>query len=250
MNCFNQLQNLFHLNQKDFDIYSQLLQSGPSAASTLASRTEMDRTTVYAVLKRLIKKGFIVSTSKKKITIFIALEPETLEGKLMQEITQKKNKLDLLKSILPELNQFKNVHGLKPAILIFEGAQAVISLYELMLRSSKEQDAFLTIDVIPKPLQSYLKKDYILHKRSLGVKSRVLVEESIHAFHYQKMDHKSNRVTKIITRGHIPFQCEIIISQKEEVAMIDFSHELIGVHIQSNTIRNTLKAIFDHLWEL
>lgn len=244
----DQLKQLLQLNEKDVKIYLDLLQHGSSAASTIALRTQIDRTTVYAVLKRLLKKGFLTEGKQHNTTCFTALDPDLLESALQKELDAKKKQMTLLKSILPDLLAFKNQETVRPAVQIFEGPDGVISLYELTLKNSQMHDAFLTVDTLPKELESYLKKTYIQHKLDRKVKSRVIVSDAPNAKAYQKLDKKANRETKILPEGFLPFETEIIIGE-HEIAVIDLSSSsFFGVLIRSKSIRNTMASLFDVMW--
>ena len=61
--CFMEILNL---NSKDIAVYLNLLQFGPSAVSTIAARTNIERTTVHAVLKRLSNKGVCSTNIERK----------------------------------------------------------------------------------------------------------------------------------------------------------------------------------------
>lgn len=248
LDIFHQLKNILGLNDKDIEIYRDLFQFGPSAASTIAARTRIDRTTVYAVLKRLINKGVIVKTIKNETSIFVALKPNVFEQQLRNDIAIQEKKLNSLQDLIPQLLSFQQESGSRPTIQIFEGPSSITSLYEQLLHSSKKQDAFLTIEKLPSTLKNYLIKDYIEQKLRLKVKSRVLVEDSQRAQQYKLLDQKANRQTKLLPKGDFPFETEIIIGENDEVAIIDFRQELIGVFIKSSSIRKTLKRIFDLLW--
>jgi sugar-specific transcriptional regulator TrmB len=243
----DQLKTLLQLNEKDVKIYLDLLQNGSSAASTVAARTRIDRTTVYAVLKRLLNKGFLTQGKKNKTAYFTALDPDLLETTFQKDIDEKYKQLNLLKKILPELLEQKNKDSVRPAVQIFEGADGVISLYELTLKNSKKQDAFLTVDTLPVELESYLKETYIQHKLKRKVQSRVIVSHAVQAKRYQMLDKKANRQTKIIPDGFLPFETEIIIGT-DEIAVIDLSSAFFGVLIRSRSIRNTMAALFDLMW--
>lgn len=235
------------INQKDIDVYIDLIEHGHSAASTIAVRTHIDRTTTYSVLKRLMNKGFIVKSTQNGITRYAALDPDVLEEKIVRDIEEKKRSLKNIQSFLPKIVTIKNQQNPRPSIQIFEGANGVISLYEFMLKNNKKQDAFLTIEKLPAPLKKYLTKDYIKKKVALGVKSRVLVQESARSRAYKKLDHKGNRNTKIIPKDQFPFETEIILGD-HHIAIIDFQKELVGALINSKPTCNTLRALFELIW--
>ncbi|MFA6918458.1 MAG: helix-turn-helix domain-containing protein [Candidatus Gracilibacteria bacterium] len=238
------------LNKKDLSVYLDLLKFGSSAVSTIAVRTNIERTTTHAVIKRLVRKGFISRTSKDNTNLFAALDPEVFEEKIKRDFEQKRADLSVIQSFIPQLQNIKCQSANRPVIQVFEGPEGVISLYELLLRTNKKQDAFLTIEKIPKTLKKYLTEDYIKHKISNNVQSRVLVEDSPRAKKYQHLDRKANRITKLLPKGQFPFETEIIVGDNGEIAIIDFSKIIIGVLIKSSSVRNTISAIFELLWKI
>ncbi|MFT7183842.1 MAG: sugar-specific transcriptional regulator TrmB [Oceanicoccus sp.] len=244
-----QLTKLLGLNEKDAKIYLDLLRFGSSAASSTATRTQIDRTTVYAALKRLIRKGLVSQTKRDGTTFFASLDPDALEVSIQRDIQEKQTKLNVLKALLPDLEALKNTESVRPAVQIFEGVDGVIALYELMLKENDELSAFLTVAHLPKELKSYLTDTYIKRKIKRGVHSRVLVSDSKRAKRYQELDPKGNRTTKITPEGSLPFETEIIIGT-DGVAMIDLQDQFFGVFIKSPSIRNTLNSIFELVWGL
>ena len=240
----------FDLNEKDTQVYIDLLQHGSAVVSTVAARTSIDRTTTYAVLKRLMQKGFVVKSPRKEHMVFSAVDPMIFEAKIKNEIEEKQTRLEMVSRAIPELRLLQGASGSRPMVEIFEGASGVKSLYELMLKNDSHQDAFLTIHKLPPSLKSYLTHEYIQHKIEKNVHSNVLVEDSERARRYQMLDGKANRVTKCIPQGTFPFETEIIIGATDEIAIVNFQTEIIGVMIKSSAIRNTLKAIFDALWQV
>jgi len=244
-----QLIKLLDLNEKDAQIYLDLLKFGSSAASSVATRSQIDRTTVYAALKRLIRKGLVSQTKRDGTTYFDALEPDALEVSIQREIQEKQSKLHVLKTLLPDLAALRNEQSVRPAVQIFEGVDGVIALYELMLKQNESLSAFLTVAHLPKELRSYLTDTYIKRKVKRGVHSRVLVSDSKRAQRYKDLDSKGNRTTKIVPESQMPFETEIIIGS-DAIAVIDLRDQFFGVFIKSPSIRNTLSAIFEIVWGL
>jgi len=243
------LEKTLNLIPKDSQIYVDVLKFGNSAASTISIRTQIDRTTVYSALNRMKNRGLITETKHNKVAYFNALAPDALKVKLEKEIQVKEKKLGDLNNIISDLSLLHTSQETRPAVQIFEGTSGVIALYELMLKTNKKQDAFLTINKMPTELKKYLCDLYIKHKRKNKVHSRVLVNDSIKAKKYKNLDKKANRKTKIIPKGAMPFETEIIIG-KNEIAVIDLRGNYFGVLIKSQSICNTMSSIFNMLWDL
>ena len=97
---FELFQNL-GLNRKESEVFLALLKSGKKGniVKELTHTLQIERTTLYSILKKLIKLGFIYEGGKaeksKNATIFIAIQPKNLFKNLVsqkeQELKQYKN---------------------------------------------------------------------------------------------------------------------------------------------------------------
>jgi sugar-specific transcriptional regulator TrmB len=244
-----QIAKIFNLNEKDTMVYLDLLKFGSSAASTISARTNIDRTTVYSVLKRLCKRGIVVEAPDRDKSLFLALDPNVFTSKIQSEIHRKQDELKMIESVIPDLRKLQNQFSGVPIFQIFQGEEAVISLYDQMVEKGTQQDAILTLQKLPSNIKRYLMKDYIDKKLKRKLSSRVLIEDSSRAKKYKVLDYKSNRKTKLVPEGVHKFETEIIITDTDEVAMIDFQKDIVGVLIKSSTIHSTIKAVFDLVWK-
>lgn len=243
------LIQLFDLNPKDADIYLDLLGHGDSVASTISHRTQIERTSVYSTLKRLTKKGLVSYHFENEVQHFTAVDPKTLKRLLDQEMTEAKAKSEEFYELLPQLTNLINKKTSSPLVQFFEGAEGVINLYELMLSTSTNHSAFLTVENLPPAIKPYLTQDYIQNKIKKGVTSRVLVSESVRAKRYKELDPTGNRESKLVPKEFLPFETEVIIGEKD-LAIIDLKDRFFGIYLKSRSIRNTLQALFETLWTL
>jgi sugar-specific transcriptional regulator TrmB len=245
----SQLIELFDLNEKDVDVYLDLLRHGSSAASTISVRTQIERTSVYSTLKRLTQKGLVSYHFNEQTQHYRAVTPQVLKRLIDDELQKVQLKKVALNELLPKLQKLAFSQNSSPSMEFFEGASGVISLYETMLSTSKTHCAFLTVENLPKAVRPYLTDTYIKNKIKKGVSSRVLVSDSKRASHYQELDKKGNRSTKIISKEFLPFETEIIIGETD-LAIIDLKNRFFGIYLKSNSIRNTMQALFETLWTL
>ncbi len=243
------LIDLFKLNSKDADVYLDLLQYGASVASTISTRTQIERTSVYSALKRLIQKGLVAYHFKKQIQHYTAVPPEVLNRLIEDELQEVTDKKEDLKSMMPDLKKLISSQESSPEIEFFEGLEGVVTLYEHMLSTGKTHCAFLTVENLPKSIRPYLTKAYIQNKIAKGVRSKVIVSDSPRAKRYKELDKTGNRTTKILPKSFLPFETEIIIGEKD-VAIIDLENRFLGIYLKSKSIRNTLQALFETLWTL
>lgn len=234
---------------KDIEVYLDICRHSQSYASSIAARTGLDRTTVYSVIKRLLKSGIITQTKLNGVRAYLALSPEIFLDKIDRDIdeltAQKKSTLEFI----DEMSRIKKQRSFeKPKIQIFEGDEAIMSLYQYTLSTPGQQKSFLTIRRIPPSLSEFLKHQYIKMKIKAKVHSRVLIAKTGFAPKYQSMDARSNRTTKIVTKHPFDLHSEVIMFGQNEVAIIDFHRQIYGIIIRSDTLYKTTQALFDYIW--
>lgn len=102
------------LNYKEGLIYLTLMKSGQKGCMVrdLTHVLSIERTTIYSILRKLIKHGHVKeggqSETTKKATIFIAIEPESYFSNL---ILKKVNELSILQEVKKNYSEvFQNIY--------------------------------------------------------------------------------------------------------------------------------------------
>src|SRR3989338_9971780 len=90
----------FGLDDKEVKVYISLVEKGELNAYTLAKITGIHRSTTYAILERLLAKGFISEIQKDGKTFYSAIQI----GKIAYKIKEKES---LLLSLIPEFERIK-----------------------------------------------------------------------------------------------------------------------------------------------
>ncbi len=237
-------------NEKDVQIYLDIFRHQQSYASSISSRTGVDRTTVYSVIKRLLKQGVIVQTKVNDVAAYMPVSAEVFVDKVDRMIDDFKAQRKAASLFASEMSKFSKSSFLKPKIRIFEGDDAVINLYEQTLESGGTQKSFLTIKSIPQSLRHFLKDQFIKSKKKKGVFSKVLLADSKRSSKYQDLDGVSNRHTKLVKDHPFDLHSEIILFAEKEVAIIDFHKQIYGIVIESETLYKTIEALFDFIWKV
>lgn len=237
------------LHTKDIEVYLDMCKHSQSYASSIATRTGIDRTTVYSVIKRLLKLGIITQTKLNGIRAYLALSPEIFLDKIDRNIDELTAQKKTTQNFIDEMAKIKKQHTyIKPKIQIFEGDEAIMSLYQYTLSIPGTQKSFLTIKRIPQSLGDFLKNQYIKMKIKHRVHSRVLIANTNFAPKYKSLDARSNRTTKIVTKHPFDLHSEVIMFNTNEVAIIDFHKQIYGIIIKSDTLYKTTEALFDYIW--
>ena len=90
----------YGLDEKEIKVYVSLVEKDELNAYTIARITGIHRSTVYAIVERLLSKGFITNIQKDEKTFYSAIE-------ISKIIVKIKEKESLLLSLIPEFEKIK-----------------------------------------------------------------------------------------------------------------------------------------------
>lgn len=118
------------LSEKESQVYLALLQVDSGSIHDIATKTKINRTTVYPVLESLSKKGLVSETSEGKKTFYQAAPPERIETLVERQRVVLEENAARLKDIIPQIKSLQREQGERPIIKFFEGRDGAISAYE------------------------------------------------------------------------------------------------------------------------
>ncbi|MCX6765463.1 MAG: hypothetical protein NT136_00670 [Candidatus Moranbacteria bacterium] len=231
----------FGLEGKKADVYLAALELGSATVIEIAKKAEIKRTTGYDILLDLEKLGLISETMKGRRRFFIGEDPENIQKKL-------KEKESLFSEILPQLKSVYNIKGVKPKIRFYEGKEGLREVYADTLKYSGEMLAFASEDVA-KVLGTDWVNNYLKTRTKKGIRVRAIMPGT--EFLTKEIisrDREQLRTTKTINPKKYPFSIEINIYGYQKVALMS-SKEETGLIIEGAEIYNTMKLIFELLWD-
>ncbi|OGI25584.1 MAG: hypothetical protein A3J76_05920 [Candidatus Moranbacteria bacterium RBG_13_45_13] len=239
MELKNQLQQL-DLAGKKADVYLACLELGSATVIEIAKKAGIKRTTGYDILMDLIQRGLVSETSKGKRRLFVGEDPEKIKKDLQR-------KESLISEILPLLKSVYNVRGAKPKIRFYEGVEGLKEVYSDTLKYSGEILAFASEDVM-KVLGSWI-ENYISARARKGIQYRGIIPQT--DFIQKEITPKNQqhlRTLKMIDPKKYPFSIEVNIYGHSKVSLMS-SREQLGLVIESTEIYNTMKLIFELIWD-
>lgn len=247
MSNLNSALKSLDLTPKQTEVYLALLQFGQCTASTLANKLQINRTTLYSILKVMQTRGLVSNYKKQSATFFSAISPDLILEKARRKLNEAQTHFNQIETIIPELKSIEQLYANSPKLKLYEGAAGIKSLYTETL-NSKEIHAFIPLHTIPKKLHSFLTKEYIELRTEKQSFTYAIVDNSPFAQKYQAKDEKSHRKTKIIPYKQLPFDAEISLYGKNKIAIISFTDELVGFSIENQAMYNTLLSVFKIVW--
>lgn len=133
----NAIQGL-GLSEYESRVYLASLPLGPTSVLAITRKTEMHRTTVYAIIDALKQKGLMHEETLGFKTKFAAEDPAQLEALL------EKKRADF-RAALPELAALYGHQGADGSLVFYEGLNGVKNAYETILEELKAGDEWLAI---------------------------------------------------------------------------------------------------------
>jgi sugar-specific transcriptional regulator TrmB len=228
------------LSGKRADIYLAALELGSATVLEIAKKAALKRTTCYDVLLDLQTKGYVFETIKGKKRLFLAEDPEKIQKML-------RHKESLFSEILPQLKSIYNIKGVKPKIRFYEGKNGLREVYADTLLYSDEILCFASEHVV-NVLGMDWAEDYLKMRVKKGIHVRNIAPDTGLTKRFVAQDQAQFRSSKLVSSQKYPFSIEINIYGHQKIALMS-SKEETGIIIEGQEIHNTLKLIFELLWD-
>jgi sugar-specific transcriptional regulator TrmB len=217
------------LSDKEIKIYLASLQLGSSLVQNIANFAGLNRTSAYDLLKSLEQKGFVSYTIQSGKRFYQATKP-------IKIIDMLKEREDLVKKILPELNSLSETIGVKPNIEVYTGKEGIKSILEGILKEAKSFSAIASKDQLSKLFEFYF-PHFVERRKKNKIRVRIISEVlPLDKTAPHKLIKKKIKTATWLYNGKIAM---ISLDEKEP----------IGILINEKNFYETHQMMFDLLWE-
>ncbi len=246
----NQVLMNLGLQDKEPEIYLTLLKTpGAQPASIIANRSNLNRTTVYKTLVKLVMKGLVTKTQRHGATCFFAEDPE---NRLKIMIDEKQRQLGEMNhtmiEALPLLTINDDNTDSLPKIRYYEGIEGIKQIYEIVLKTGTDQYRYGDITKIYEALGIYT-DEYIKKRNDLGITTYAIEpyyeEEKVQL----KRNSKEHREVLYIPHKYFPIDGEVRVFGNKVAIMSLRKESPIGVIIESETIAKMFYSIYMLTWK-
>ncbi|EKD64014.1 MAG: transcriptional regulator, TrmB [uncultured bacterium] len=234
------------IEQKEAEVFLELLKLGAQPISVLAKYTNIPRTTMYSIIERLKKNNLIEEFERSKIRYVKCIPIENLTSVFDEQMHQKTLAISELNLKLPELSMIENKLSATPLIRLFEGKKSVTKMYDEMLQ---EKQGFYAI-FNPKLVKTLMPEYHFvipdtLRKNKLHAREIIVACEE--ANEYKSMYESILHQIKIFPKN-IRINSDTIIFENK-IYMISYDkNEMSGVEIKNEILANTQRVLFEQLW--
>lgn len=223
------------LTATEAKLYLALLELGSAQAGTLSKKAQINRTTTYDALERLIEKGLVTYVIQANKKVFQPVTPVRLLERL-------KDQERITEEILPELNEIFTKTKEKEETFIYKGRKGIKSILDDIL-NYKEYAAFGSSG----KFLEIMKHDFLIfqkRKKELHIKSRIILNES-------------SRKTETVQKAYAQFRFvpdeytspTTTFVYENKIAIIVWSETPIATLIISKDVANSYQKYFELLWK-
>lgn len=238
------------LTEKEIDIYLAGLKLGPTTAQHLADASEVKRPTVYFIVDRLKKLGLANQSFLGKKKVFAMAAPEKLAKFIEEEKIKLKKKEQGINKIISSLQVMASKSEFASDIKIYEGYDATMGALI---------DAGKTAKPIYSIYSSYYfdKKDYEKIAETVrefnkvrmkyGGKNYVITDPNPLTYQLSPSLDSDVREYRFLPPGmKLPSMLDI---REDMIALSSIHGKYSCIVIRNKTIAETLKIMFDVIWE-
>lgn len=226
------------LSKIEAESYIIIMSNGPISAGSVSKLTKNYRANTYQAIERLKSKGFISESQGEKSKLYEALSPNHILSSLEE-------KEELIKKIIPILNQIKNTSINPTSMKIITGIAGWKYLLNEFIKIGKERVVY----GIPKEVKRFEEffKDYHKKRAERKVKLR-------HLFNYDAKERiKITNKLPFTESKYLPKELDQPVSTSicgSIVALTVYEpNNLFTIVIDNKTIAQAYKKYFDFLWK-
>lgn len=232
-------------SDKEVAVYSALLEVGRGSVLEISKIAKIERTTTYRILQLFLGMPIAQTFKEGKKTRWAALNPRYLV-----DYVQKKKRV--VQELFPELEALYNLNEEKPKLLYFEGKEGLANLTASIIREVKTRGELLSFSAPGAASGYYSTKKFIdlaRERASKQIMSKIIIPSIEETPGYEiGEDWKNWRHIKMVDPEKCPFKASFNI-WNNKISILTVRSHPIGVVIESKDVADTLRSIFNLIWE-
>jgi len=231
----------FGLTPTEEKLYLALLRLGSSAPTALVRETGSHKATVYAVLERLLQKGFVSFIVKGRTRHFQAADPGFLLELVERERKENTAREGSAQALVAQLRALASAPATMEQAYVLRGKRAVRNLLEEILKQGS-YDCFSSQGKFHDVFGPYFYQ-FEQRKREMGLKSRILFDESLRGKPFLGHVHGNIR---FIPKEYASPITTMIFGKK--LAMIVWSENPTAFVLESPEVVSSYRRYFEYVW--
>lgn len=233
------------LTDEEAKLYLSCLEINGGPVSVIARKAGVNRVSAYHTIEKLLRKKLLSQYNRNGVKCFAPEAPEKLEELMLE-------KVNVAKMLLPQLKSLSVSQGFRPKIRFYEGMDGIERVFNESLSSEGEILGYTNLAQVIDEIPVFF-KDYTSKRLKKGIKSRYLspnTVESVRAIEpFLPKDFDRNLIEiLLVNKDQFPFDNDILIFGNA-VGIVSLNpDEQLGLIVESETLSQTMKAVFDLAW--
>lgn len=246
-------------NNKEALVYVSLLELGGAFPSRVAEYCGLKRSTVYSVLVTLSIRGIINEIEKRNKLFYQIEKPQKLVRYTEGKIRMAEESLDMIKNILPIIENLYGSFEDRPKITYYEKEEGILQIYEDHISTKKpyEMLAWANANELINLLPEKFFDNYVKTKEKIGIVTRGILPDTpenrkFNSIRYGEIKKEAIPILKYVSPEHFPATRlgEITIYGDKKVSIVNFEkNKMIGTVIEDESIQKIMKMIFELSWQ-
>lgn len=228
---------------KEARIYLAILELGETSIIRIAKKSAIKRTTVYLTIESLQEKGYISTIKRGNKTAYFAEDPRAIIDRLDD------NKR-VIEAAMPQLLSFSNLIDKKPKIRYFEGWEGMKEIYKDTLKYPNREMLSWFSESAYEFDENFFLNYYVPKRVQKKIWVRALLADSLRIREIvERYDKDALRTSRLISSEKFKMPIDITLYSDNKIGLFSYEEE-IGVMIESKKIYESLRGIFEVMWEL
>jgi sugar-specific transcriptional regulator TrmB len=233
------------LTDEEAKVYLAVVEINGGAVSVIARKAGINRVSCYHTLEKLKAKRLLSQYDKGGVKCFAPEPPEKLEEIELE-------KVNIAKSLLPQLKSLTGALGFKPKIRFYEGQEGVERVFMESLTAKKEILGYTNLKAVTEFFPAFF-REYTAMRLKKGIKTRYLSPNTVESVHvidpFLSKNYDPNLIEiLLVNKDQFPFENEILIFGNTVGIVSLKKEELLGLLVESATFARTMRAVFDLAW--
>lgn len=231
------------LDFKETSFFLSSFKLGPATVNEIARNAKLERSTAYLIAQKLISQGFIEEDHKQYGKKLFAAEPKKLLQLLVDKQTQLKRQEAEFEEALPQLQAVYQASEVRPKVRVYEGNSGLLSVWKDILSSKTEILLWTNQETETSFFDEETHNKFIADRVRKKIPIRVLAVKNDRGMDLLKNSQEQLREVIHLPEG-VSFSAETYIYDNK-IAVLDYKKDVIGVIIESESIANSHRAIFE-----
>lgn len=228
------------LSEKESSVYLYLLSVTSSGIAPIAKNTEVNRTTIYPIIKSLLENKFIEEKQEKGKPVFHAITPDRIYSYLQEQKIKIEEQSNYAKDMIPRLKAIAREDGI-PIVEYKPGKEAIIQNTQNF--SPDENNPKIYLIYSRDQIESTFSQKEIATARNTRLVKDIDIET---LYTYSKGEYSPNTNSKRlrIDEKKYPIKCELRISG-ENLFIHTFGNRIGSLHIRNKDVADTMITLFN-----